>query len=69
VRDEWDVVVLGPHFSGALLARDLGDLGDLGPDREREFEFVLTYDREVVVRAALALLSRVAPRVVGDTRG
>ena len=24
VRGEWDVVVLGPHFSAALLARDLG---------------------------------------------
>ena len=27
VRGEWDVVVLGPHFSAALLARDLGDDG------------------------------------------
>lgn len=61
LRDEWDVVVLGPHFSGALLARDVGDTG---PDLEREFEYVVTYDREVVVSAALALLSRVVPRVV-----
>ena len=27
VRGEWDVVVLSPHFSAALLARDLGDDG------------------------------------------
>ena len=32
MRGEWDVVVLGPHFSAALLARDLGDGG---PDLER----------------------------------
>jgi len=60
VRGEWDVVVLGPHFSAALLARDLGDDG---PDLERTFEYALTYDRATVLRAAHALLSRVAPRV------
>ena len=59
VRGEWDVVVLSPHFSAALLARDLGDGG---PDLERTFEYALTYDRGTVVRAASALLSRVAPR-------
>src|SRR5205085_1111023 len=42
----------------ALLARDLGDDG---PDLERGFEYALTYDRDTVVRAAAALLSRVAP--------
>jgi diguanylate cyclase (GGDEF)-like protein/PAS domain S-box-containing protein len=59
VRGEWDVVVLGPHFSVALLARDLGDNG---PDLDRRFEFALTYDRDIAVRAAHALLSRVVPR-------
>jgi len=59
VRSEWDLVVLSPHFSAALLACDLGDGG---PDLERRFEFALTYDRDTVVRAAHALLSRVAPR-------
>ena len=58
VRGEWDIVVLSPHFSAALLARDLGDDG---PDMERRFAFALTYQRDVVVRAASALLSRVAP--------
>ena len=58
VRGEWDVVVLSPHFSAALLARDLGDGG---PDLDRTFEYALTYDRDTVVRAASALLSRVAP--------
>jgi PAS domain S-box-containing protein len=60
VRGEWDVVVLGPHFAAALLARDLGDTG---PDRLRTFEYALTYDRDIVVRAAHALLLRVVPRL------
>ncbi|HET6392636.1 MAG TPA: EAL domain-containing protein [Blastococcus sp.] len=59
VRGEWDVVVLSPHFSAALLARDLGDTG---PDLQRTFEYALTYDRGTVVRAAHALLTRVVPR-------
>ncbi|GAB3353366.1 hypothetical protein GCM10027300_19740 [Modestobacter lapidis] len=61
VRGEWDVVVLSPHFSAALLARDLQDGG---PDLDRTFEFGLTYDRDTVVRAARSLLGRVAPRQV-----
>jgi diguanylate cyclase (GGDEF)-like protein/PAS domain S-box-containing protein len=60
VRGEWDVVVLGPHFAAALLARDLGDTG---PDLQRTFEYALTYDRDTVIRAAQALLIRVAPRL------
>ncbi|RBY83223.1 EAL domain-containing protein [Blastococcus sp. TF02A-30] len=62
VRGEWDLVVLGPHFAAALLARDLGSPG---PERERQFEYALTYERATVVRAAQALLSRVAPRSPG----
>ncbi|RBY81009.1 diguanylate cyclase domain-containing protein [Blastococcus sp. TF02A-26] len=60
VRGEWDLAVLSPHFSAALLARDLGDDG---PDAERRFEYALTYERDTVVRAASSLLARVAPRV------
>ena len=62
VRGEWDLVVLSPHFSAALLARDLGDDG---PDMERRFAFALTYERDTVVRAARSLLYRVAPRQAG----
>lgn len=64
VRGEWDVAVLAPHFSAALLARDLGDTG---ADQERTFEFALTYDREVVADAAEALMSRVLPQDSGIT--
>jgi DICT domain-containing protein len=62
VLGEWDIVVLSPHFSAALLARDLGDSG---PELDRRFEYALTYDRPTVIRAARELLSRVAPRLSG----
>lgn len=52
---EWDVVVLSPHFSGALIARDLLTGG---ADAERLFEFAVTYDRVAVSVAARALLGR-----------
>jgi diguanylate cyclase (GGDEF)-like protein/PAS domain S-box-containing protein len=57
VRGEWDVVVLSPHFSAALLARDLGDGG---PDLQRRYEYALTYDRQSVEQAGVALVARVA---------
>jgi EAL domain-containing protein (putative c-di-GMP-specific phosphodiesterase class I) len=62
---EWDVAVITPHFSAALLARDLGDTG---PDRDRRFEYALTYRRDTVVRAASAMLARVLPLDVAESR-
>jgi EAL domain-containing protein (putative c-di-GMP-specific phosphodiesterase class I) len=53
LRGEWDVVVIGPHFAGAFVARDLGDGG---PDSDRRFEYFMTYDRDLVTDAAQALL-------------
>lgn len=53
---EWDVAVVGPHFAGALLAKDLGDDG---PDHQRRFDYVVTYDRDTVLAAATSLLRRV----------
>lgn len=64
--DEWDVDVLSPHFACALLARDVASLP--GPpaqtpgERDRQFDFVLTYDRDTVTAAAAAMMSRVLPR-------
>jgi len=55
---EWVVVVVGPHFSGALIAKDLGDTG---PDRERRFEVAVTYDRDLVLDAARSLFERIPP--------
>ena len=53
---EWDVAVLGPHYAGAIVARDLGDTG---PDLLRRFEFVLTFDRHLVTEVAATLIGRV----------
>jgi EAL domain-containing protein (putative c-di-GMP-specific phosphodiesterase class I) len=55
---EWDVIVIAPHFAGAFVARDLGDEGD---DFRRRFEYMISYDRELVTKAARSLLSRVVP--------
>ena len=55
---EWDVAVIGPHFAGAFVARDLGDTG---ADGDRRFDFFVTYERELVVRAARALMARIVP--------
>jgi EAL domain-containing protein (putative c-di-GMP-specific phosphodiesterase class I) len=57
LRGEWDVIVLGPHFSAAFVARDIGDDG---PDDRRRFDFALTYDRELVTRAAASMMARIA---------
>lgn len=56
IVEEWSLVVVGPHFAGAVLARDLGDPG---PEDQRRFDYVVTYDRDLVVAAAVALLRRV----------
>ncbi len=53
------VCALGPHFSAAPLARDLGDSG---ADLDRTFDYALTYVRETVTAAAHQLLRRVAAR-------
>ena len=59
LHDEWDVIVISPHFAGAFVARDLGD--DVS-DADRRFEFFVTYDRALVARAAHALMARLLPR-------
>jgi len=56
LRGEWDVTVVGTHFAAAFVACDVGDDG---PDMERRFDFVLTYDRDLAVAAARSLMSRV----------
>jgi EAL domain-containing protein (putative c-di-GMP-specific phosphodiesterase class I) len=55
---EWAVIVVGPYFSAALVARDLGDSG---ADQYRRFDYALTYDRPLVLEAARALLRRLEP--------
>lgn len=58
LRGEWDVAVIAPHFAAALVARDLGDDG---PEHDRRFDYVLTYDRDLVVDVAASLMAFVTP--------
>ncbi|MET0929984.1 MAG: EAL domain-containing protein [Aeromicrobium sp.] len=54
--EEWDVVVLTPDFAAMLVAASrLGD-HDAG-----EFDFILTHDRQLVIDAALSLITRLGP--------
>lgn len=57
---EWAIVVVAPHFAAAFVARDLEDDG---PDLERAFDYVLTYDRELVLEAARSVMARALPLV------
>lgn len=59
------MVVVGPHFAGALVALDLGD--DC-PEDQRRFDYAVTYDRDLVRKAAASLLARVepAPRTLAE---
>ena len=56
LRGEWVVTVVGAHYTGALIAQDLGDTG---PDRDRRFAFTLTHGHDTVLAAARSLLERV----------
>ncbi|KHD74143.1 hypothetical protein MB27_30610 [Actinoplanes utahensis] len=58
LASEWTVVVLGAHTAAALMARDLGDTG---PDADRQFEFVVSYDRTIVTAAAHSMIGRLTP--------
>ena len=55
---EWVIAVVGPHFAACLVARDLGDLGD---DSDRRFEFVLSHKRDLAIAVATSLMSRIDP--------
>lgn len=50
---EWNVIVVGPSYTGALVAHDLGDDGDT---RYRRYDHIVTHDRDLVVEAARSLL-------------
>ncbi|MCW2607042.1 MAG: hypothetical protein JWO60_1735 [Frankiales bacterium] len=54
--DEWSVVVVGPHYAGALVAREVAD----GP-RGDAYDYVVTHQRDLVVEAGRSLLRHVLP--------
>ena len=61
LRDEWTVIVVGAHVATALGARDCGDTGS---DGDRQFDFVITHDRDLVCSAARAILAWISPAVI-----
>jgi EAL domain-containing protein (putative c-di-GMP-specific phosphodiesterase class I) len=58
LRDERVLIVIGPRFAAALVARDLGD-GGRGD--QRRYGVAVTHDRDLVIRAAEPLLRRLVP--------
>ena len=36
------------------------ELGDVGPDMDRRFDFAITYDRDLAIGAARAMMGRLA---------
>ena len=59
LRTEWDVCVVGPHFAGALVARDLERPAER--DEDRLFEYTVAYDRDLAIHCARLFLARVEP--------
>ena len=49
---EWDIVVLTADFSAVLAAREV----DAGNHDEGSYEFVISHDRELATKAAIALI-------------
>ena len=58
VSSEFDIVVVSPHFAAAIIARERFDAH---PEEGRVFDYVLTYDRTLVVDVARTLMARVLP--------
>jgi DICT domain-containing protein len=50
---EWNVIVVGPHYTGALVARDRAEPGE---QSHRRYDHIVTHDRDLVMEAARSLL-------------
>lgn len=62
---QWCVIVVGPLFTGALIA---ADLSDTRPDPQRRFPLYVVHDRPtiiIIITAATTLLHRI-PRPDSD---
>lgn len=59
LRAEWTVVALGPQLAVALIARERPTPnGSAIRESERQFDFILTFERRLVTEAAHSLLQR-----------
>lgn len=47
--DEWALAVLSPHIATALIAHEVPRSS---PGTEREYDYLLTYDRDLVAEVA-----------------
>jgi EAL domain-containing protein (putative c-di-GMP-specific phosphodiesterase class I) len=63
VTREWNVIVLGPHYAVAVTARPLDNVSAGGA---RRFEYAVTHDRDLIVRAALVLWARLPKKSLGN---
>ncbi len=59
LRGTWNVIVIGAHFASMLAAREHGRPSD-GTGEHQPFDFVVTYERDVIVECAQALMLRIA---------
>lgn len=59
VRGTWNVIVISAHFASMLAAKERQHDGS---SAEQEFDFIFTYDRDVIVECAQALMLRIARR-------
>ena len=58
---EWAVVVVGTHFSAALVARRQRSGGPIPREPEdARYDFAVTYDRDLAIAAARSLVQRIA---------
>lgn len=53
----WNVLVIGAHFAAMLAARETGHAQRR---QDHEFDFVFTYNRDIIVECAQALMLRIA---------
>jgi EAL domain-containing protein (putative c-di-GMP-specific phosphodiesterase class I) len=56
VSGTWNVIVISAHFASMLAAKARPQAGST----EQEFDFIFTYDRDVIVECAQALMLRIA---------
>lgn len=57
VSGTWNVIVISAHFASMLAAKERPSDN---PAHEQEFDFIATYDRDLIVACAQALMLRIA---------
>ncbi len=60
LSNEWVVIVVGAHFTAALVARHRS--ADPAEPDERHFDYAITYDRRLVIAAAQSVMQRIEAR-------